>query len=107
MKRYAQVIHLKPGALEAYRAHHAAVWPEVLEALRAANHRNYSIFLHGTTLFGYFEYVGDDLELDRARLGAIPRVRAWGELMATLQAPLPDRQAHESWAAMEELFHVD
>lgn len=107
MKRYAQVIRLKPESLEAYRAHHAAVWSDALKALQAANYRNYSIFVHGTTLFGYFEYVGEKPEADQARLGAMPKVQAWVELMATMQEPLPDRQAGEWWTAMEEVFHLD
>jgi L-rhamnose mutarotase len=41
-RRFGQVIGLRPE--------------------RAANVRNYSIFRHGDLLFGYVEYVGDDLD---------------------------------------------
>jgi L-rhamnose mutarotase len=40
-----QVISLKPGAVAEYNRLHAAVWPEVLQVIRDANIRNYSIFL--------------------------------------------------------------
>ena len=100
MKRYAQVIRLKPESVMVYTEAHANVWPEVLGT--TATTRSY-----GTTLFGYFEYVGDDLETDQARLSAMPRIQAWGELMAALQEPLPNRKLGEWWAGMEEVFHLD
>ena len=51
MRRYGQVIGIKPERIAAYEALHAAVWPEVLATIRACNIRNYSIFRHGNTLF--------------------------------------------------------
>ena len=44
MKRYGQVIGVKPEHLEEYKKYHAAVWPEVLKMITACNIRNYSIF---------------------------------------------------------------
>jgi len=51
------------------------VWPGVEAALRAASVRNYSIFLRGDTLFGYFEYHGDDFEADMAGYHRRPQGR--------------------------------
>ena len=56
-----------PGYEEEYKRRHDEIWPEMVEALREAEVRNYSIFRHGLTLFGYFET--DDLERTIARLG--------------------------------------
>jgi hypothetical protein len=61
MRRYGQVIGIKPERIAAYEQVHAAVWPEVLATIRACNIRNYSIFRPGHTLFAYFEYTGDDV----------------------------------------------
>ena len=44
MKRFGQLIGLRPEVLEEYKRYHAAVWPEILEAIRKAGIRNYSIF---------------------------------------------------------------
>lgn len=65
MQRFGQAIHLKPEAIAAYEQLHVAVWPEVLATIHACNIRNYSIFRHGTMLFAYFEYVGEDFAADR------------------------------------------
>ena len=50
MERVAFAMKLLPGAEAEYRRRHAAVWPEMLEALRAAGARDYSIYLHGDDL---------------------------------------------------------
>jgi L-rhamnose mutarotase len=51
----------------------------MVEALRAAGIRNYSIFRHGLTLFGYFET--DDIEKTREYLANDETNRRWSEWM--------------------------
>lgn len=58
MQRHASLIRLRPEHRETYLRLHAQVWPEVERTLRAANIRNYTIFLRDDLLFGYYEYVG-------------------------------------------------
>jgi L-rhamnose mutarotase len=45
MRRFGQLIGLKPDQIEEYERLHAAVWPEVLAMISVCNIRNYSIFL--------------------------------------------------------------
>lgn len=52
----------------------------MLETLEGAGAKNYSIFRHGLTLFGYFE--ADDLDRTREILAASEVNRRWGEWMA-------------------------
>ena len=70
MKRYGQRIRVRPDRIDDYERLHAEAWPGVLEQIRRSNIRNYSIFRHGTDLFAYFEYVGDDFEGDMAAMAA-------------------------------------
>jgi L-rhamnose mutarotase len=107
LKRYGQVIRLKPGAREQYVREHAHVWPPVLKTIRDCNIRNYSIFLKDDTLFAYFEYVGDDFQADMAKMAADPETQKWWAIMKPLQEPLPTRAEGEWWATMEEVFHTD
>jgi len=44
MPRYCLLGHVDPNRLDEYREVHRAVWPELLEALRDAGWRNYSLF---------------------------------------------------------------
>jgi L-rhamnose mutarotase len=94
MKRFGMAIRLKPGSEDAYRAHHAAAWPEVLDKIQECNLRNYSIYLKDNLLFTYFEYHGSDIQADWAKI-------------EPLQDPLSTRKDGEWWADMEEVFHLD
>jgi len=107
MKRYGMVIGLKPEAEQKYREYHAAVWPGVLSTIRDCNIRNYSIYLHNQTLFGYFEYHGTDFAADMARMAADTTTQEWWAIMNPMQDPLPDRKEGQWWTMIEEVFHVD
>ena len=54
MKRYGQVIKVKPDKIEEYKKLHAAVWPEVKKMITECNIRNYSIYLKDRCLFSYY-----------------------------------------------------
>ncbi len=79
MGRYAWVAEVRPGYEDEYRRRHDEIWPEMVEALREAGIRNYSIFRHGLTLFGYFET--DDLGQTQRYLANSEVNRRWGESM--------------------------
>jgi L-rhamnose mutarotase len=68
MKRYGMTIRIKAGCERAYRKYYNAVWPEVVEMIRACNIANYSIFLKDDRLYSYFEYIRDDFESDMAKM---------------------------------------
>ncbi len=106
-RRIAQVIDLDPASIDAYERLHAETWPGVLDAIRRANVRNYSIFRHGAHLFSYFEYVGHDFEADMATIAADPVTQEWWELTGPMQRPLPERRPGEWWMTIPEVFHAD
>jgi L-rhamnose mutarotase len=82
MTNYAWVLEVRPGYEEEYKKRHAEIWPEMVEALKNAGIRNYSIFRHGLTLFGYFET--DDLDRMIAILKDDPVNTRWGASMAPI-----------------------
>ncbi len=107
MRRFGQVIGVKPECVEEYERMHREVWPEVLRTIHACNIRNYSIFRDGNTLFAYFEYVGDDYEADMRKMAADPRTQEWWSLTDEMQEPAPDRAPGEWWKTIPEVFHTD
>lgn len=107
MKRYGQVIRVRPEKFEEYRRYHAAVWSEVLETIRRSNIRNYSIFHRDGTLFAYFEYVGENFAADMSKMSADPKTQEWWAIMKPMQEPLANRREGEWWTDMEEVFHLD
>ncbi|WP_314177174.1 L-rhamnose mutarotase [Streptomyces winkii] len=107
MKRVATVIRLRPEKEREYRRLHAAVWPDVLAALHRAHIGNYSIFLRDGLLFSYYEYTGDDLRSDLARLAEDETTQRWWQLTDPCQEPVASAADGEWWAPMEEVFHDD
>lgn len=82
MASYSWVLEVRPGYEAEYKRRHDEIWPEMREALGAAGIRNYNIFRHGLTLFGYFET--DDLDATQKALAASDVNARWGEWMAPI-----------------------
>ncbi len=56
MPRYCFQLQVKPDRIAEYRRRHAAVWPDMLEALHDTGWANYSLFLRPDgLLIGYVE----------------------------------------------------
>ncbi len=112
VKRYGDVIGLKPEKIEEYKRLHADVWPGVLKMIKKCNIRNYSIYLGELEegkyyLFSYFEYTGDDFKADMAKMAADATTQKWWTFCEPCQMPIPTRKEGEWWAGMEEVFHCD
>lgn len=109
MRRFGQVLGLRPEKLAEYERHHAEIWPEIARAIHEAGIRNYSIFHRDGQLFAYFEYHGPHAEYEARmqRLAQAPRMREWWDLMEPMQVPDPDRPEGTWWSDMDEVFHQD
>ena len=57
MERYAWHARVKEGCIEEYKKRHDNIWPEMKVVLKEAGISNYSIYLCGNDLFGYYECV--------------------------------------------------
>jgi len=112
VKRFASVIELLPEKEQQYRELHAAVWPDVVKAIRKANIRNYNIYLaeiHGKKyLFSHFEYTGNDPAKDFASIGQDKTTKEkWWPITDAYQKRLPGTPEGEQWLGMEMLMHID
>ena len=101
-QRSAFVLRVRPDKLDAYLEAHRNVWPEMLDALRAAGIRNYTIYRSGNEMFGYFE--SDDLERAGAYLAQQKVNTRWQDAMAELVA---ERVPDEGPPPLEEIFRMD
>lgn len=102
--RYCLLGHVDPIHLDEYKARHAAVWPELLVALRDAGWRNYSLFLRPDgLLIGFCE--ADDLDAAQERVAATEINATWQAEMSRLFAVegAPD----EAWERIEEVFNLE
>lgn len=100
--RSAFVVRVRPDKVDAYVEAHDSVWPEMLDALRAAGIRNYTIYRSGNEMFGYFE--SDDLQRAGEYLAGQDVNRRWQDAMADLlDARVPD----EGPPPLEEIFRME
>ncbi len=104
MERVGFTMRLLPGEEAEYRRRHAEVWPEMLDALKAAGVRDYSIFLRGDDLFAYLEV--EDFARFRERMAAAEVNDRWQAEMTELIDPLTD-PATGFHQRLEEIFHLD
>ncbi len=104
MERVGFTMQVLLGQEAEYRRRHAAVWPDMLDALKAAGCRDYSIFIRGADLFAYLEV--DDFVAFRASMAASPVNARWQTDMASLIDPLTD-PATGFHQRLEEIFHLD
>ena len=109
MKRMCRVIKIKPEIIPEYRRIHAAVWPEILEAIAKSNVKNYTIFLRESEnlLISYWEYHGSNYAKDMDDIKKAPHMQEWWNMTDPMQTPLKSRGTDEWWAGAEEVFHTD
>ena len=107
VRRFGEMIKIKPEGLEQYKAYHANPLPGVNEMIKACHLKNYSIYQRGDYMFSYYEYDGDDFEADMAKMAADPATQHWWSLVKPLMEPLEDRKEGEFWSGMEEIYHLD
>jgi L-rhamnose mutarotase len=104
IKRYAQLIKIKPEKLNYYKELHAKPWPCVLEKLKECHIQNYSIHLApGNQLFAYFEYTGNDYKKDMQKIAADPCTQKWWKETDPCQESLSN---DGGWLDLEEVFYL-
>ncbi len=103
--RVCFTLQVKAGYLEEYTRRHAAVWPEMLEALKTAGWHNYSLFLRPDgLLIGYFETTS--LHQAQAKMAATDVNARWQAEMAGFFQDLsgaPD----EGFNQISEVFNLE
>jgi L-rhamnose mutarotase len=100
VERVCFQLRVRPERLDSYRERHRAVWPEMLDALRAAGWGNYSLFLRPDgLLIGYLET--EDFAAAQAAMDATDVNARWQADMAAYFAGEP------SFERIEEVFHLD
>ena len=104
MERVCFQLQVRPNRLAEYRERHAAVWPEMLQAIAESGRRNYSLFLRDDgLLIGYYETESD--EASQAALAADPRTAAWEAEMASFFVAL-DGRPDQSAVVLPEIFNL-
>ena len=104
MNKYAFKMQLNSGQEVEYRKRHDEIWPELLELLKQAGIRDYSIHLDTEThiLFGVL-WREDDHDMERLPTHAI--MQKWWDYMADIMVPHPNNEPVA--IPLTTVFHMD
>ncbi len=104
-RRYCFELQVKPDRIEEYKERHAAVWPEMLRALKASGWHNYSLFMRPDgLLIGYVE--SDDIAAAQAAMGRTDVNARWQAEMGEFFVDL-DVAPDEGFVLLEEVFNLE
>lgn len=106
MPRVCFTLQVRPDRLDEYRERHAAVWPDMLRALRDTGWRDYSLFLRDDGLLvGHLET--DDFAAARAAMDATGVNARWQAEMAEFFVGLADGRPDLGMQVLDEVFNLD
>lgn len=107
MQRVGFLLKVRQDKIDEYKQHHRSVWPEMLDALRRAGWRNYSLFMRPDgTLFGYFE-ADESFAASLAGMSREEVNARWQAAMAPYFAGAGGTHADAMMEELEEVFHLD
>lgn len=93
--------------IEAYKAHHQSVWPEIIESIKSAGITDLEIFAVANRLFMIMTVDASFTFEEKAAMDAAnPRVQEWEALMWKYQQALPGAGEGEKWMLMEKIFEL-
>ncbi|WP_165986477.1 L-rhamnose mutarotase [Streptomyces sp. YIM 98790] len=105
MQRVCFLLKVRKDRLEEYRERHAAVWPEMLQALTEAGWRNYSLFLREDGLLvGYLET--EDFAAAQQAMARTEVNARWQAEMAEFFEALDGAAPDEAMKPLTEVFHL-
>jgi L-rhamnose mutarotase len=98
-------LQVRPERIAEYRQRHAAVWPEMLQALKDTGWNNYSLFLRADgLLIGYLET--SDLSAAQAGMAATEVNARWQAQMGEFFADL-DGAPDTGFMTLTEVFNLE
>ena len=99
-------LQVNPAKLDEYRTRHAAVWPDMLEALATTGWHNYSLFVRDDgMLIGYFET--PDLDAALAGMATTEVNVRWQAEMAEFFLDLDGAAPDTGFLRLAEVFHLE
>lgn len=89
MERYAWKAVIIDGKKEEYIKRHNNIWPELVNLLKEAGISNYSIWITGNEVFGYYE-CEKGAEYAAKKQAESPIVDKWNEYMKDVMVMIMD-----------------
>jgi L-rhamnose mutarotase len=104
--RYCFLLRVRPELLEEYIQRHAAVWPDMLRALKQAGWERYSLFARPDGLIvGYLE--AEDLDAARRAIAATETNTRWQRDMRRFFVSVDGQAPAGDLVLLEPIFNLD
>jgi L-rhamnose mutarotase len=99
-------LQVDPSKLDAYREAHAAVWPEMLQALATTGWRDYRLFLRPDGLLvGTLQT--DDFAAAQEAMARTEVNARWQAAMAEFFPTLGEARPDEGMLVLDQVFHLE
>ena len=109
MKRHCFALDLKddPKLIDAYKAYHMNVWPEIEESIKDSGITSLEIYLIENRLFLIMDCTDDFSLEEKSRLDKNnPKVQEWEKLMWKYQQAVPSAKPGEKWVLMDLIYKL-
>ena len=104
MERFMWKARLLPGMKAEYIKRHDAIWPEQTELLNKAGIHNYSIWITGDEIIGYYE-AEKGIEFASKTQAGSPIVDRWNDYMKDVMVMEKDPATGTHYALEQVFFH--
>ncbi|WP_022872976.1 L-rhamnose mutarotase [Nesterenkonia alba] len=106
MRKVCFQLQVKPERMDEYIERHAAVWPEMLRALKRNGWNNYSLFIREDgLLIGYFET--ESLQAAQAAMETEEVNARWQAEMAEFFVALEGARPDTGFVELKEVFNLE
>ena len=105
LEKYAWKAKVKEGCLDEYKKRHDEIWREMVEVLKSAGIRNYTIWVAGNELFGYYECEKGVAYAAKVQSES-PVVKRWDEYMKDVMIMETD-PVTKAQPKLEKVFELD
>lgn len=105
MEKYAWKAQIVEGSFDEYCRRHNEIWPEMIDVLKSAGIKNYTIWNVGNELFGYYE-CEYGIEFASKIQSESPIVKKWDEYMKDILI-MPIDPITKVQPKLEKVFELD
>ena len=105
MEKYAWKAHIKEGSFDEYCRRHDEIWPEMVDVLKSAGIKNYTIWNVGNELFGYYE-CEKGIKFASKVQSESPIVKKWDEYMKDILI-MPIDPITKAQPKLTKVFELD
>ena len=105
MEKYAWKASFKDGCKSEYCKRHNEIWPELVDVLKTAGIKNYTIWNVGNELFGYYE-CEEGIDFAAKVQSESPIVKKWDEYMKDILIMEMD-PITKAQPMLEKVFELD